>query len=70
MEMAKELNPVFTNFCADADAFMSSSEDQEAITKLNVAFEDLLVLRRSSREQAHILVLNRIGVDKDDKKIR
>ena len=25
--MAKDLNPIFTNFCADADSYMQSSED-------------------------------------------
>ena len=27
LEMAKDLNPIFTNFCADADSYMQSSED-------------------------------------------
>ena len=69
MEMAKDLNPVFTNFSADADAFMQKT-DEETFKRIETVFEDLLNLRRSSREQAHILVINRIGVDKDEHAIR
>lgn len=40
--------------------------DQE---RLNRVFGDYLLMRRAAREENHILTLNRVGVEKDQKKI-
>ena len=32
--------------------------------------EDYLILKRAAREEAHILKLNRIGLEKDEKKLK
>lgn len=32
--------------------------------------EDYMIMRRSAREETHILTLNRVGLERDDKKLR
>ena len=33
------------------------------------AIDDYLTLKRAAREEAHVLKLNRIGIEKDEKKL-
>jgi len=65
-----KLKPVFSKFCDEAETFLDSSASEAEKKQVESAFQDLLVLRRAGREQHNILNLNRIGVEKDEGKIR
>jgi len=50
---------------------MHSAEVPEAEQKKCVeAIEDWLVLRRAAREESHILVINNVGIERDERKKR
>ena len=33
------------------------------------AIDDYLILKRAAREEAHVLKLNRVGIEKDEKRL-
>ena len=59
-------------FCRDGERWIQSSEkpEEKASKRCIEALEDWLVLRRSAREEAHILKLNKIGIERDEQKKR
>lgn len=70
-EDVQKLAPVFAKFCEDGQRLMESSEVEESTKqKISCVLEDYLVMRRAAREEAHILELNRVGLEKDEAKIR
>lgn len=65
----KELAPVFERFCADGQKWydQASVADQ---TRVKSVFEDYLIMRRAAREETYILTLNKVGIERDQKKMR
>ena len=68
--MADDLlvSPYAAEFCRDGEKWITSADVDEAqkVRCVN-AVQDWLVLRRSAREEAHILKLNKIGIERDEK---
>jgi hypothetical protein len=40
----------------------ASEADQK---RVHAIFEDYLIMRRAAREEAHILILNKVGIERD-----
>ena len=58
-------------FAKDGERWVQSAEvPQDAQAKCLNAMQDWLELRRATREEAHILRLNKIGIERDEKKKR
>ena len=65
------LQPTFEDFCKDGSNWIQKDSVSDAKKKRFVnAIEDYLALRRACREEAHILLLNRVGVERDEKKLK
>jgi len=63
-----ELQEYASNFCRDGELWIQSDELPESNkARCLDAVSDWLVLRRSSREESHILKINNIGVERDEK---
>ena len=65
----KVLPPVFDRFCKDGEAWMQSADEREA-QRAESVFEDYMVMRRAAREESHILALNKVGIERDEKQLR
>lgn len=58
-------------FCRDGQRWVQNAEvSPHAQKKCIAAIEDWLVLRRASREESHILLLNKIGIERDEEQKR
>ena len=63
------LEPVFDNFIKDGEAWYTKAPSEEQ-KRVQSVFEDYLIMRRAAREETHILTLNKVGVERDQKKMR
>ena len=62
------MSPYAVEFCKDGEKWIKSSEtDPVKSQRCLAALEDWLILRRAAREEAHILKLNKIGIERDEK---
>lgn len=67
----EDLQEYLTKFTVDGDRWLQSAEvPEDAQAKCLNAVEDWIHLRRATREEAHILKLNRIGIERDEKQKR
>ena len=58
-------------FCRDGERWVQNTEVAEtAQQKCVAAVQDWLILRRASREESHILALNKVGIERDEQKKR
>jgi len=58
-------------FCRDGELWIQNTEVPEAAQRRCLdTISDWLVLRRAAREESHILKLNKIGIERDEKKKR
>ena len=58
-------------FCNDGEKWIESSEvSEEAKKRCLLTIEDWLAMRRATREESHILLLNRVGIERDEQKKR
>jgi len=67
--MVAELNPVFTAFCSDAEKYLENEDSREK-DKVERVLSEYLEFRRSTRELDHVMLLNKIGIERDEKKKR
>ena len=65
----KQLAPVFQQFCDDGDKWISTASEVDKQRLTNI-FEDYMTMRRAIREETHILTLNKVGIERDQKKMR
>lgn len=65
----KELPPVFDRFCNDGEQWMQTA-DERKVKRAESVFEDYIIMRRAAREESHILALNKVGIERDEKKLR
>lgn len=62
------VSPYAAEFCRDGENWISCAEvDQARKQRCIDTVQDWLVLRRAAREEAHILKLNKIGIERDEK---
>ena len=64
-----QLNPVFESFVKDGESWASKA-DSESKAAVTSVLEDYMIMRRAAREETHILDLNRVGIERDDKQLR
>ena len=65
-----KLESTFDDFCKDGSDWIKQDDVTEAKKKQFVtAIEDYLLFRQSCRHEGHHLLLNRIGIDKDEKQL-
>lgn len=67
--VGKELAPVFEQFCDDGDKWIQTASVSDK-HRLNNIFEDYMIMRRAIREETHILTLNKVGIERDQKQMR
>lgn len=67
--VGKELAPVFEQFCDDGDKWIQTASASDK-HRLNNIFEDYMIMRRAIREETHILTLNKVGIERDQKQMR
>ena len=65
------LHEYAATFCRDGERWIQNDEILEKQQKQALeAMEDWLIMRRAAREESHILVLNKVGIERDEKKKR
>ena len=70
MAEGQELAPCFNDLCSDGHEWMTQEgRSDEDANRVRRVFEDYMVMRRAAREENHILALNRVGIERNQKKL-
>lgn len=64
------INPVFENYCKEAEVFyLKQNEDSEERMLYKRAIKEYQTFREVAALERHIMTLNRVGVEKNEKGI-
>ena len=65
-----KLATTFESFCTDGSRWLADDSVPKAKKdRFAMAFDDYLTLKRASREEGHVLKLNRVGIEKNEKNL-